>query len=57
LVEGLAGKADISGDGIITVSELEYWLAERVKDLTGGQQHPTTAKPNSIRDFPIAAVR
>ncbi len=56
LIEGLSGKADISGDGVITISELEYWLAERVKKLTDGKQHPTTAKPNTIRDFPIAAV-
>jgi WD40 repeat protein len=57
LVEGLSGKADISGRGIITISELEYWLAERVKTLTGGKQHPTTAKPSTIRDFPIAVAR
>jgi uncharacterized caspase-like protein len=57
LIEGLSGKADISGDGVITISELEYWLAERVKTLTDGKQHPTTAKPRTIQDFPVAAVR
>jgi uncharacterized caspase-like protein len=57
LIEGLSGNADIAGQGIITVNALEYWLSERVKTLTNGQQHPTTAKPETIRDFPIALAR
>jgi hypothetical protein len=56
LIEGLTGKADLSGKGVITVNALEYWLAERVKTLTDGKQHPTTAKPETIRDFPIAVT-
>ena len=57
LIEGLSGKADLSGNGVVTVNALEYWLAERVKTLTDGKQHPTTAKPETIRDFPIAISR
>jgi hypothetical protein len=30
---------------------------ERVKELTAGRQMPTTAKPNTIQDFPIAVKR
>jgi WD40 repeat protein len=56
LIEGLSGKADLSGNGVITVNALEYWLAERVKTLTDGRQHPTTAKPETIRDFPVAVT-
>lgn len=57
LIEALSGKAQqLPGQGVITISALEYWLAERVKSLTGGQQHPTTAKPTTIRDFPIAVA-
>jgi caspase domain-containing protein len=57
LIEALSGKAEqLPGQGVITISALEYWLAERVKTLTGGQQHPTTAKPQTIRDFPIAVA-
>ena len=57
LIEALSGKAEqLPGHGVITISALEYWLAERVKTLTGGQQHPTTAKPTTIRDFPIAVA-
>ena len=29
-------------------------LSERVKELTRGQQTPTTAKPKTVPDFPIA---
>ncbi len=54
LLEGLAGKADIKGDGRITITGLDYYLSERVKELTGGNQHPTTTKPPSVPNFPIA---
>jgi hypothetical protein len=56
LLEALTGKADVFHDGVITVASLEYWLAERVKKLTEGHQHATSAKPSTIRDFPIAAA-
>ena len=35
LVEGLSGKADYQANGVITVNELDLYLAERVKVLTG----------------------
>jgi hypothetical protein len=54
LVEGISGKADALGKGKITVSMLEFYLSERVKELTGGKQTPTTAKPDTIADFPLA---
>ena len=54
VVEGLTGKADIRDKGEITVSLLEYYISERVKELTNGQQTPTTAKPVTVPDFPIA---
>jgi len=57
LLEALTGEADVFHDGVITVASLEYWLAERVKKLTQGHQHATSAKPNTIRDFPIAALQ
>jgi uncharacterized caspase-like protein len=56
LLEALTGKAEVFHDGVITVASLEYWLAERVKKLTEGHQHATSAKPSTIRDFPIAAA-
>jgi uncharacterized caspase-like protein len=54
LLEGLAGRADYTGDDKITINELDLWLAERVKELTDGQQSPTTAKPVTVPDFPVA---
>ena len=57
LIEGLEqGRADYSGDGTISLRELDLYLAERVDTLTFGQQHPTTQKPSSISRFPIVQV-
>jgi WD40 repeat protein len=57
LVDGLGGKADLTGKGRVTINMLDVYLSERVKELTGGRQSPTTAKPQTIQDFPIAVVR
>lgn len=57
LVEGFTGRADYTGKGKITVNMLDLYLSERVKELTGGKQTPTTAKPSTIQDFPIALKR
>ena len=56
LVEGLNGAADLFGRKTITVKNLESYVANRVKELTKGQQAPTTIIPNSVPDFPIAVV-
>ncbi|MFY0627782.1 MAG: caspase family protein [Reichenbachiella sp.] len=48
------GKADVKPDGIIYLRELDYYLADRVRELTGGRQHPTTQKPSSISRLQIA---
>jgi len=57
LVEGIGGRADYKADGKITINELDLYLSERVKELTKGQQTPTTTKPETIPDFPIAVAR
>jgi WD40 repeat protein len=54
LVEGLTGRADVKNLGKITVSMLDFYVAERVKELTGGRQTPATVKPETVPDFPIA---
>ncbi len=54
LVEGLSGKADFTGTGRITVNMLDLYISERVKELTGGNQTPTTTKPANVPDFPVA---
>jgi hypothetical protein len=54
LTEGLTGKADLNRDGVVYLNELDTYVTDRVKELTQGQQHPVTAKPTSIRSFPLA---
>jgi len=54
LLEGLAGSADYQGTGKITVNMLDLYISERVKELTHGEQTPSTTKPQTIADFPIA---
>ena len=54
LVEGINGRANYRGNGAITINMLDLYIAERVKEITGGKQTPTTAKPDSIADFPLA---
>jgi len=54
LVEGLNGSADYKHTGKITVNMLDLYISERVKELTHGQQTPSTTKPETISDFPVA---
>jgi WD40 repeat protein len=54
VVEGLQGAADYDRDGIIYLTELDHYVSERVKALTGGKQHAATQKPATIHSFPIA---
>ncbi len=57
LVEGIRGQADYTGKGKITVNMLDLYLSERVKELTKGRQTPTTTKPHTVPDFPVAVTR
>jgi len=46
LLEGLQeGRADLSQDGIVHLTELDHFIAEKVKELTQGEQHPTHRNP------------
>lgn len=40
LLEGLRGKADADGDGLITVDEAYRYLSDQVPRATGQEQHP-----------------
>ena len=57
VVEGLNGGADYEKKGKITINMLDLYISERVKELTHGKQTPTTTKPQTVPDFPIAVVR
>jgi len=54
LLEGLGGAAIYGSRNSVTVKELDLYLSERVKELTGGKQTPTTTIPANVPDFPIA---
>ena len=56
VVEGLRGKADQAGNGLVTVSQLESYVSTRVRELTDDAQFPTTTKPQSTVDFALSAV-
>ncbi len=56
LVDGLSGKADYSRNGAISINELNLYLSERVKELTKGQQTPTTVIPETMPDFEFVAL-
>ena len=54
IVEGLSGAADYNKDHVVYLNELDNYVSDRVKELTQGQQHPVTARPTSVRSFPLA---
>lgn len=39
LIEALRGRADANGDGTITLSEMETYVASRVSQISGGMQN------------------
>jgi hypothetical protein len=58
LIEGISGgKADLLHSGVFSVSELDAYVSERVKELTQGRQHPVMTRPISVPDFPIGVLR
>jgi WD40 repeat protein len=54
LVEGLKGKATKTVDGAVYLHHLDAYVTDRVKELSQGQQSPTTARPASVRSFPLS---
>ena|GEM_PF-2969220 len=52
ILEGLNGRADINGNSVINLSELNYYVTNRVKELTKGRQHPYTPI-NLFGDIPL----
>ncbi len=58
LIEGVdLGKADLLHKGVITVSGLDAWIADRVKQLTEGHQHPVMSRPSTVPDFAFAVAK
>ena len=57
LLEGLGGRADYDGNGLVEIKEIDLYVTTRVKELTEGTQHPATEIPASLPNFPVAAIR
>ena len=57
LLEGIGGQADYTKDFFIVISELETYLAERVKVLTEGEQKPVTAKPEAVENYRVIRIQ
>ena len=47
---------DCGALGFVTQTELECYLAERVKVLTEGRRHPTVTKPKAVHDYRMFRV-
>ena len=56
VVEGLSGKADLNGDGVVTFDELSVYVDDRVKELTRNTQHPVREVVTPTRNLAVAAV-
>ena len=54
LLEGLRGKADIDGDGIVTVDETYRYVFNKVTHETGQEQHP--AKKGSVEGRIVLSI-
>ena len=53
LLDGLGGTADSSGDGMVALDELERFVKDRVKALSGNRQRAVTGRPAMVRPFPV----
>ena len=56
LLDGLAGQADYTKDGIVSTDELSVYVSDRVKKLTNGEQMPVTGKPDTTPDLRLFVV-
>jgi uncharacterized caspase-like protein len=56
VLEGLRGRAAHGGIAVVSLTDLNSFIAHTVPELTFGQQHPTFAMPTTVQDYPIASV-
>lgn len=54
LVEGLSGQADLKRRGRITHKMLDFYVSDRVDELTKGQQTPVNPSPMGVPDYVVA---
>ena len=56
MLEGLEGRADYNQNKVIGLLELNLFVTNRVKELTGGRQHPYTPI-NQFGDIPLFILK
>jgi hypothetical protein len=56
LLETLGGRADFNHDRLVHLHEADVYARFRVRQLSRGQQHPVTARPPTVRSFPLAGL-
>ena len=56
MLEALGGLADTRRTGRVTVSMLNTYITERVKELTGGSQTPIFKNQDDLADFPLVVL-
>jgi hypothetical protein len=56
ILEGFDGQADLDANRVVTLHELNLYVSERVKTLTGGRQHPFTPI-NLFGNIPLFMVK
>ncbi|WP_231742766.1 caspase family protein [Stieleria varia] len=47
---------DKPGDGLLTLSEIQFNLSRRVKKLTNDAQHPVILQPPTVSDFNVLSI-
>jgi len=57
LLDGLAGSADASSDGVITLAELVDYTHSTVPKMTAEQQHPTAAPADLLEYVSLPLAR
>jgi uncharacterized caspase-like protein len=57
LVEALEGKADVDHNKVLTAKEICTYVAERVREGSGGKQAPQYRYPDKETDVPLLSLR
>jgi uncharacterized caspase-like protein len=57
MLDGLAGKADLNGDGAVETDELALYVKNRVFEMTKGQQVPVRVKPDAAPEMKLVLLK
>ena len=57
LIEAIGQGKGANQAGRITTDLLDFYVSQRVKELTEGHQHPIWNHPDPVSDFPVALMR